>query len=772
MAVLPLAVLSVALAGSPWLRVFPAATMVIPLFGAAILSVGVAVVVNRLFRFPLYVTTVVDVLAFTLYSLLIVLRDPVGITHLYDGLTHGPAQILTFALPLVSPSTLLIPPVALCWLAGAIVGESIGRDSGSLVPHAGLLVFFGVSYAATQRAVIADTSQARWIAVLLAGGLLLCMTLLRTVQAWIRRNVGADATEGEGVIPLRPVAAGAVVVTLASIVAVVSAQSSVVSGQPAAPVRVPSVLQSHPVTPLAFISSLRPAQGSATDTKLFNVVVDRPIAGYLAVANVDFYDGDSWSFTRTFRPTGGVVPAELDADLQPKAAKVTQNYRVTSDQLVSSPWMPYIARPASVDNVAINVDSVSGMIVPAAALTADATYSVTSLAQPQTLAQLPATTLAAGGTAPIDTQLPVSIKTTLAKVVTSFVSETGTSSGESTHFLQDLAKDLRTNYGLAGGPVTQTPSGASAAPGAARSSRTGSTNFSDVVASIIGSQRSGTPEQYATLVALIARQIGVPARVVTGFRVRGENGQPLPAGSYDVTASQATSWVEVPMHDAGWVVLDPTPTSFAAKDTNDSVGAASPSPKATAVPSRNELQAGNNAGHAVAKKSAVPQTKSASRLPYLLWGAATLLLLIFVGVLLLILRKRRRRRKRRALEDPRESLIAAWAQGLDSLVEAGLPNPRPQTGVEVASSAAELFGPNAGHLVTTLARSADVALYSSGSVITRELADEAWFAERNMERLVVRELKFLPRLRARLRYADATKSTGWDPGPDSWSSKD
>ena len=75
--------------------------------------------------------------------------------------------------------------------------------------------------------------------------------------------------------------------------------------------------------------------------------------------------------------------------------------------------------------------------------------------------------------------------------------------------------------------------------------------------------RAATPEQFATFLAVVARYLGVPSRVVTGFRVPAAASAtgPLPAGDYSLTNRDAWTWDELPLAGVGWVVVDPTPAA-------------------------------------------------------------------------------------------------------------------------------------------------------------------------------------------------------------------
>ncbi len=69
--------------------------------------------------------------------------------------------------------------------------------------------------------------------------------------------------------------------------------------------------------------------------------------------------------------------------------------------------------------------------------------------------------------------------------------------------------------------------------------------------------KRGFCQQFATAMAVLARSIGIPARVVTGY-LPGRY-EPL-LGAFDVRASDAHTWVEVSFADGGWVPFDPTPS--------------------------------------------------------------------------------------------------------------------------------------------------------------------------------------------------------------------
>ena len=772
--VLPLTVIANAAASVPWLRAFPSSVLAAPLFGAAILSVLVPWVAVRLGVRQLWRTALIDVMAFAGYCLLVVLREPTGTNDLIHGLVRGPAEILSFALPLVSPRTLLVAPVALCWLTGAVAGECAARRWFTVVPHCGWLIAFGLSYAATVRAAVGNARDVGVYDTALAAELLVALLLLRVAQSWVRQDRAAEATQPDALLPLRGLVVGIATTALVAVIAAATTQTSPFAKQPAAPQRIPTVNSSQPLTPLSFIAGLRPSDPRSTGTPVFSVSVNRRSPAYFGVANVDYYDGDAWSFTRTFRPSGGVVPADTDPTLNAGGQLVTQRYRIIGPTLPSAPWMPFLDRAQQVTGIAINVDTATGMIVPAGGLSNGGSYTVVSNAALPTFATVGTAALPATSTPPIDTQLPGSLRVTLSGLVTSFTEKTGISSAQPVPFLQALLDDLRTNYALAGATPAPTAAAPTSPAPTAKASRTpkpsarakasptpaaasvpphtGGTGFSDVLASVLGPQRAATPEQYATLFALVARQLGVPARVVTGFRVRPlGRATTLAPGRYDVSTAQAWTWVEIPIRGSGWVVADPSPGRYGASGSQQRVGT-QPSPPASAPPSQNALFTQSDGGHAVAPKSTVPHPRAASPMPLVIGVLIAIGVLLVLVPLLLLLRKRLRLRRRRHEPDARLRVLAAWHEGLDVLAESGLPESTALTSSEVAAATATQFGPESGAHAAFLGQAADLVIYSSTAAVGPADAERAWISQIELRRLVRRQLPLRTRLAANLRY--------------------
>jgi hypothetical protein len=83
-----------------------------------------------------------------------------------------------------------------------------------------------------------------------------------------------------------------------------------------------------------------------------------------------------------------------------------------------------------------------------------------------------------------------------------------------------------------------------------------STPPEDPIADFLFHRRRGHCEYFASSMAVMLRTVGIPSRVITGFR--GAQFNQL-NHTYIVRASDAHSWVEAYIPGAGWTTFDPTP---------------------------------------------------------------------------------------------------------------------------------------------------------------------------------------------------------------------
>ena len=87
----------------------------------------------------------------------------------------------------------------------------------------------------------------------------------------------------------------------------------------------------------------------------------------------------------------------------------------------------------------------------------------------------------------------------------------------------------------------------------------------DPLAHFLFVRKKGHCEFFASSMAIMLRTLGIPARVVNGFRGGELNDI---TGRYIVRERDAHSWVEVYFPEYGWVMFDPTPASGEVRSSN------------------------------------------------------------------------------------------------------------------------------------------------------------------------------------------------------------
>lgn len=118
--------------------------------------------------------------------------------------------------------------------------------------------------------------------------------------------------------------------------------------------------------------------------------------------------------------------------------------------------------------------------------------------------------------------------------------------------------------------------------------------------------RRGYCVQYATSMTMLARMLGIPARLGVGFLP----GSLASDGDYQVTGSDAHAWPELYFPGIGWVRFEPTPAVQTGAPPSWSNPSTAATPAATAAPSAAQPSAAASAS-ASAAASAGPDTGQA-----------------------------------------------------------------------------------------------------------------------------------------------------------------
>lgn len=195
-------------------------------------------------------------------------------------------------------------------------------------------------------------------------------------------------------------------------------------------------------------------------------------------------------------------------------------------------------------------------------------------------------------------------------------------------------------------------------------------------------QPVGDAEQYASSMDLMARSLGLPARIVMGAK--------LSAGTSTVTGSEITAWVEVKFAGLGWYPFFPTPPTTA------TVRAVPPPPppsssnqaqyNAPAAP-----QAGSGSVNTNAITKGAPRKTTHSVLAGLfgtvlvIAGWTALVLAVLGGPLAAIAwLKARRRARRRSAGRASDRVAGGWQEVLDRARDMGRTLPATGTRREMA----------------------------------------------------------------------------------------
>jgi hypothetical protein len=737
-AILPLAAAMVFLSSTPWMRAFAPSTLVPLLVVAAVVSIAVPAVVVRAFGRSAPWSIVASAILFVLVALFGVLRQPLGFENLARGFVHGPARLLSETLPVNHPRYLLVVPVALCWLVGAITGELLERGRSVGWPSLTPLVGFGLAYAATAGGIGNDLGWA--VALFAVDGVVLFS------RQWLQRGPSPVAAEGDRArSPVRPLVYGTGTLIIAGLVCAFAVPAiPALKGAPTTPTRTPPVTTVEPITPTAEIAELRSNGDLRGPTTLYTVSVNRSSPGYVSLADLDAYDGDVWSFNGRFRPTGGSVPVALGTPATSTRDLVTQRYTAIKPPAV--PWMPFIDRPVSVNNVDVQFEPSSGMVLPTSPLAAGSRFAMTSDATDHTLLSLDAqglaTPLAASPDA-LDAVVPTAETSALSKYVTQLAATANQPAAPTLAFLKAVEQVFRNDYRQVPPPTRAPTTTSTTTP--AQQPTVGGTSFQDVAQAVMG-QRQATPEQFATMYALLARSIGVPARLVTGFKT----GALAPNVRTKLTNAEAWTWVEVPVSGFGWVVVDPTPTAAGTPPTEN---LSSSTTSTTAPPPTNAKTTAGKNGHALAPRVNVSGHHSTTALLIALAVIAGVVVVAALALGWIVAGKRRRLKRRREGETPIDRVVGAWHETLDALTEADMSDLAALTSDEVGASVRRHLGdPVAAH-ATRVGAVANVALFSSGASIDTAAADEAWDEHDALRRSIRDALGLRPRIWMTLRTA-------------------
>jgi transglutaminase-like putative cysteine protease len=430
-----------------------------------------------------------------------------------------------------------------------------------------------------------------------------------------------------------------------------------------------------------------------SDVEVFTV--ESGSKAYWRLTSLDTFNGKIWQSNTKYRPTKGSLGTDEPLVSQVPSTRTHQVFRVRA---LASIWLPAAFRPQEVrgiNSVSYNADTAS--LITDSPTTDGYSYTIDSAVPSLTPAQLQT----APAEAPADIanrylQLP-SIPARVVSEAHRVVRNAHTPY-EQAKALQDYFRSGRFTYDL------------NVVPG----------HDESAIERFLFTTRRGYCEQFAGVYAVLARAVGLPARVAVGFTP----GDPQ-AGVFHVRDRNAHAWPEVYLHGFGWVAFEPTPGRGApgsesytgvreAQDTSGTSAtnttAAAPTTTAphdatpsTVAPSGNRnVQTGKGS-------TSTSQGPSAAAWWFL---SILLLALAYCTIVPLVLWRAGHRRARGA--GGREAVVIAWTRTTTVLAQAGVRKRSAETVTEFAARAigAARLQPEPAGAMRTLGAEMATACYS------------------------------------------------------------
>lgn len=454
---------------------------------------------------------------------------------------------------------------------------------------------------------------------------------------------------------------------------------------------------------------------------------------YWRLTSLDTFDGRIWSSNGSYRPVKRRLPGGVSTEAP--TDKVRQEFRILA---LSTIWLPAAYEPERIEGIdGASYEADSGSLISKSDTSDGLTYTVESELPRPTRDQLET---AANRRLRIDLQdrylaLPPIDRDVLA-LAQSIVAGKATPY-ERARALQDHFRSGQFTYNLA------------ARPG----------HDGRALRNFLFRTREGYCEQFSGAYAVMARAVGLPARVAVGF-TPGE--LDATSGEYVVRSLNAHAWPEVYLEGFGWVAFEPTPgrgvpggeeytgvpeAQASAANPNTSV---TPSTTPTTVAGSTDTTAPprRDADDPLASGEPAPSPSVADRIPAPIKALA--LLAVLAAVVLLVgvpaVRAVRDRRRRARAVTSRDRVLLAWEEACEALARAGRARRPSRTVAEHIAFAAPALAPAAAAALHQLGQDVTAASYAPGDV-DDDVAERAQAAAATVARAVHDEAGWRQRLR-------------------------
>ncbi|MEV5751673.1 DUF3488 and transglutaminase-like domain-containing protein [Actinoallomurus sp. NPDC052308] len=684
--------------GAAFHRVFTLGDLVPVVTVAAVSPVLLVALLSwpRRRTWPLWISVLVTVVAWTLVAALTLFHG--DFTVVGGALRDSLKGTLTSLLPAPGRPELLVLPHALVWLAAFAGAELSLRTRMKATPALPAVAVFCVALLLGVHGPGSNLPVAAGL-VGLVGALMIVRSGGRPL--WLLAGVPAAAAIGllaAAVGPYLPIKNDAY--------------------DPRTTVKAPPPQQRDSISPLDRVS----AWLQTPDQQMFIVHADAPEDWRIAV--LDRFDGVTWTSAARFVPAGNRIPDGVTVG----RTRVVQRFTI---QDLPGVWVPAADRPRTIEGLAVAADPGSGVLATAEPLHSGQAYTVTSMVPDYDPGRLAAAQPARDAEAQAATALPETPGTTAKTAeVPPF-----------RRLAQQITKDQDTAFGRAAKLADYLRRAAkydvSGLPGHTYAQ----------LRYFLGSSKRGTSEQFATAYAVMARSLGLPTRIVVGFRP-GVGGN----GAWQVRSGDVLVWPEVDFAGLGWVPFFPTPEQAGASGKSDSVPAGETQQKLEAAQksaaAARTKDTGSGQKGTPPPKTPIRRPHKTSSTPPWLYGLAAVPALPAVYLLGVLIVPVLRRRRRRGGATPAERITGAWAQTREALGAVGLPAETALTAHEVAGFGAQRISGAESHLrpLADLVNRSQYAATPPGP----DTAEAAWRHTDEIDRLVRRTVGPLRRLIRRL----------------------
>jgi transglutaminase-like putative cysteine protease len=256
--------------------------------------------------------------------------------------------------------------------------------------------------------------------------------------------------------------------------------------------------------------------------------------GYLRLTSLDLFDGSTFSTSALAAKPNSRVDGTVPDSAAPKPT--SGNPTITTTITVANlavHWLPVDSEPSSVkvDGEWL-YDPGTGTIFSAKDSTAGKKYTTTSVPLAPTPTQLAAAP-PPGQAEAADLILPGNLSPAVRQLAHKITRKAATPYAEAVEIQAYLADSHTYTYDTS----------VSADPG------------SNSLEDFLFTTRRGFCQQFSASMAVMARILGIPARVAVGFTA----GTKQKDGSYLVTTRDAHAWPELWFQGIGWVPFEPTP---------------------------------------------------------------------------------------------------------------------------------------------------------------------------------------------------------------------